>query len=240
MFLLLCNWLVYDNLRYSGTSSKLVVRRREVLMERPDARASPSLYARECERHHRLRIRREEDLYFLELELCRVCHIWDWCPLRTHRLSLDRHMYPLICRIEKCVTVSTARAVFGFVDRSAVCKKRKRTLLTWCSDNIGKISFPAIQAAPSFSSAFPHIFGGRSDIPCLIPCAIDQVSTLPKDFIWSNSLFAGSVLPCHTRCGPKVKVSQAFANSFQIYPGADRFSYQNECQCGEHGYLCDR
>ena len=43
---------------------------------------------------------------------------------------------------------------------------------------IGKISFPAIQAAPSFSNSFPQIFGGKKDIPCLIPCAIDQVSEL--------------------------------------------------------------
>lgn len=41
---------------------------------------------------------------------------------------------------------------------------------------LGKISFPAIQAAPSFSSSFPQIFGEKSNIPCLIPCAIDQVS----------------------------------------------------------------
>jgi len=68
------------------------------------------------------------------------------------------HMYPNIVRIEKCVTGSTVRAIFGFSD----------------SDNIGKVSFPAIQAAPSFSNSFPHIFGKRSDIPCLIPCAIDQ------------------------------------------------------------------
>merc|ERR1719412_1474435 len=34
--------------------------------------------------------------------------------------------------------------------------------------------FPAIQAAPSFSSSFPSIFGKRSDMTCLIPCAIDQ------------------------------------------------------------------
>lgn len=38
----------------------------------------------------------------------------------------------------------------------------------------GKIAFPAVQAAPSFSSSFPHIFGGKTDVPCLIPCAIDQ------------------------------------------------------------------
>ena len=43
------------------------------------------------------------------------------------------------------------------------------------SDKIGKISFPAIQAAPSFCSSFPQIFGDATKIPCLIPCAIDQV-----------------------------------------------------------------
>ena len=31
-----------------------------------------------------------------------------------------------------------------------------------------------MQAAPSFPSSFPHIFGSRVDVPCLIPCAIDQ------------------------------------------------------------------
>ena len=31
-----------------------------------------------------------------------------------------------------------------------------------------------ITAAPSFSSSFPFIFGGKKDITCLIPCAIDQ------------------------------------------------------------------
>jgi tryptophanyl-tRNA synthetase len=41
-------------------------------------------------------------------------------------------------------------------------------------DNIGKIAFPAVQAAPSFPGVFPHIFGNRKDVRCLIPCAIDQ------------------------------------------------------------------
>jgi tryptophanyl-tRNA synthetase len=47
-------------------------------------------------------------------------------------------------------------------------------VLCLLSDNIGKIHFGAIQAAPSFSNSFPQIFGTKSDIPCLIPCAIDQ------------------------------------------------------------------
>ncbi|XP_062591645.1 tryptophan--tRNA ligase, cytoplasmic-like [Saccostrea cucullata] len=66
--------------------------------------------------------------------------------------------YRTICRIQKLVTYNQVKGIFGFTD----------------SDSIGKISFPAIQAAPSFSCMFPEIFNGRSDIPCLIPCAIDQ------------------------------------------------------------------
>ena len=42
------------------------------------------------------------------------------------------------------------------------------------SDNIGKIHFVSIQAAPSFSNSFPQIFGEETSIPSFIPCAIDQ------------------------------------------------------------------
>ena len=42
------------------------------------------------------------------------------------------------------------------------------------NQNLGQTQFPAVQAAPSFSSSFPLIFGKKKDIPCLIPCAIDQ------------------------------------------------------------------
>lgn len=69
-----------------------------------------------------------------------------------------KEFYKNILKIEKCVTFNQVRAIFGFTD----------------SDPIGKISFPAIQAAPSFSNSFPHIFGEKHDVPCLIPCAIDQ------------------------------------------------------------------
>ncbi|XP_050404918.1 tryptophan--tRNA ligase, cytoplasmic [Patella vulgata] len=66
--------------------------------------------------------------------------------------------YKNICRIEKNVTFNQVKAIFGFNG----------------SNNIGQVSFPAIQAAPSFSSSFPLIFGGNTRVPCLIPCAIDQ------------------------------------------------------------------
>jgi len=67
-------------------------------------------------------------------------------------------MYPQVAKIQKCFTFNQVRSTFGFVD----------------TDHTGKFAFPSIQAAPSFSANFPHIFGGREDIPCLIPCAIDQ------------------------------------------------------------------
>lgn len=66
--------------------------------------------------------------------------------------------YKNVTKISRQINVTTAKAVFGFVD----------------SDNVGKYHFASIQAAPSFSNTFPHIFGTKSDIPCLIPCAIDQ------------------------------------------------------------------
>ncbi|KIY61726.1 tryptophanyl-tRNA synthetase [Cylindrobasidium torrendii FP15055 ss-10] len=66
--------------------------------------------------------------------------------------------YENVSKISRQITYSQAKATFGFTD----------------SDNIGKIHFAAIQATPSFSNSFPQIFGTASNIPCLIPCAIDQ------------------------------------------------------------------
>ncbi|KJA18550.1 hypothetical protein HYPSUDRAFT_45073 [Hypholoma sublateritium FD-334 SS-4] len=66
--------------------------------------------------------------------------------------------YKNVSRISRQITFNQVKATFGFTE----------------SDNIGKVHFAAIQAAPSFSTTFPQIFGTAGDIPCLIPCAIDQ------------------------------------------------------------------
>jgi len=42
-----------------------------------------------------------------------------------------------------------------------------------------------MQAAPSFPSSFPHLFEGKENLRCLIPCAIDQVC-LSDVFIWNS------------------------------------------------------
>jgi len=67
-------------------------------------------------------------------------------------------LYPIMLEVQKKTTCSQIRGIFGFTD----------------SDNVGKFAFPCVQAAPSFSAAFPTIFGGRKDVFCLIPQAIDQ------------------------------------------------------------------
>ncbi|CAM9659199.1 unnamed protein product [Ascophyllum nodosum] len=73
-------------------------------------------------------------------------------------LDYIQHMYPVVLKIQKLVTHNQVRGIFGFTE----------------SHNIGCQSFPAVQAAPSFSSAFPIPLGETPDRPCLIPCAIDQ------------------------------------------------------------------
>jgi tryptophanyl-tRNA synthetase len=68
-------------------------------------------------------------------------------------------MYPNIVRIWKAVTTNTVNGIFGFDGTS----------------NIGKIAFPAIQAAPAFATSFPAVLkDAPTDTACLIPCAIDQ------------------------------------------------------------------
>lgn len=64
-----------------------------------------------------------------------------------------------LCVLRSLVNCSQVRSIFGLT----------------AADNIGKVMFPAIQAAPAFSDSFPHMFGVKKGIRCLVPCAIDQV-----------------------------------------------------------------
>lgn len=65
-----------------------------------------------------------------------------------------RSLYPLALKVAKRITFSTARAVFGFDN----------------STNIGSIFYTSIQAAPAFLGS--ELVG--KNVPCLIPCGIDQ------------------------------------------------------------------
>jgi tryptophanyl-tRNA synthetase len=66
-------------------------------------------------------------------------------------------LYPNVVRFQKHINLNTLKAIFGLD----------------FSDNCGKAAYPAIQAAPCLSSCFPHFFKNQN-IPCLIPCGIDQ------------------------------------------------------------------
>ncbi len=78
-------------------------------------------------------------------------------PKKTQILIDTKHiskLYPIAIQVAKRVTFSTAKAVFGFDN----------------STNIGSIFFTSMQAAPAF---LPSVEAGKN-VPCLIPCAIDQ------------------------------------------------------------------
>ncbi|KAM3254952.1 hypothetical protein ACQJBY_048403 [Aegilops geniculata] len=66
--------------------------------------------------------------------------------------------YENMVKVARCVTYNKVVGIFGFTPE----------------DHIGKISFPPVQAVPSFPSSFPKLFSGNDQLRCLIPCAIDQ------------------------------------------------------------------
>lgn len=77
---------------------------------------------------------------------------------RTTKIILDteniKTLYPIALKVAKKVNFSTAKAVFGFGNTT----------------NIGSIFFTSVQSAPAF---LPTEMSGKQ-IPCLIPCGIDQ------------------------------------------------------------------
>ena len=119
-------------------------------------------------------------------------------------------MYPNICRIWKAVTTNTVNGIFGFDG----------------SSNLGKIAFPAVQAAPSFASSFPTVLEADRDSPflCLIPCAIDQdpyfrmTRDVAHKLVGKNHGLNGKPALIHSKFfpplqGAKGKMSSSDANS---------------------------
>jgi len=130
--------------------------------------------------------------------------------------------YRNVSKISRQITCSQAKATFGFSD----------------SDNIGKIHFASIQAAPSFSNSFPQIFGNISTIPCLIPCAIDQdpYFRLTRDVAQKlkypkPSLIHAKFFPALQ--GPQTKMSASDPNS-GIYMNDNAAQIKNKIN--KHGF----
>jgi tryptophanyl-tRNA synthetase len=86
--------------------------------------------------------------------------------------------YRNVVRISRLITARQSQQTFGFKLESVFLplfpRSPRLNRTAFLRDNVGKWHFVSIQAAPSFSNSFPQIFGTKTDIPCLIPCAIDQ------------------------------------------------------------------
>jgi tryptophanyl-tRNA synthetase len=110
--------------------------------------------------------------------------------------------YQNILKVWKVVTNNQSRAIFGFTGE----------------DSMGKSAFPAIEAVPCFSNSFPEIFNSRKDIPCLIPCAIDQDpyfrmcrDVAPRLKYQKPSLIYSSFLPALQGAQTKMAASDAYS-----------------------------
>lgn len=78
-------------------------------------------------------------------------------PKKTHFLVDTRHaslLYPIAIKFAKKITFSTVKASFGMKNE----------------DNIGKIWYTAMQAAPA---VVPSVLSEKN-VPCLIPLGVDQ------------------------------------------------------------------
>jgi len=71
----------------------------------------------------------------------------------------ERYMRPLVAQINKKMSVHVTKNVYGFTDENS----------------IGQLSWAPYQMGPALCGAFPHLFGNKKDVMCLVPCAIDQV-----------------------------------------------------------------
>jgi len=89
-----------------------------------------------------------------------------------------RTMYPIALKVAKKINLSTAKAVFGFDNTT----------------NIGSLFYTSMQSVPAF---MPSEIAGRN-IPCLIPCGIDQDPHFRACRDVASSL--GYMKPCQIYC----------------------------------------
>jgi tryptophanyl-tRNA synthetase len=69
-----------------------------------------------------------------------------------------QQLYPNVVHLQSLINYNQVKGIFGFTG----------------SENVGKVGFGAIQAAPCIASCFTEVFQTTEDLLCLIPCGIDQ------------------------------------------------------------------
>lgn len=113
-------------------------------------------------------------------------------------IDYGKTLYKQAIRVAKRLTISTTKAAFGLTD----------------SDSVGKHFFTTIQSVPAF---LPSVLKGKN-IPCLIPCAIDQSVhfRLTRDIVGKLGYYKPAglynvFLPALN--GPKGKMSASIAET---------------------------
>jgi tryptophanyl-tRNA synthetase len=113
-------------------------------------------------------------------------------------IDYAKTLYRQALKVAKRLTLSTAKAVFGFKNES----------------NVGQIFFTSVQSVPAF---LPSVLKGRN-MPCLIPYAIDQDAhfrvcrdILPKLGFYKPAAIHCRFLPALT--GPTGKMSASEAGT---------------------------
>ena len=107
------------------------------------------------------------------------------------------------------------------------------------TSNIGKSSFPAVQAAPSFSSSFKIPLQNKR-MRCLIPCAIDQDpyfrmtrTVAPRLGEWKPALVHSKFFPAlqgsKTKMSGSVKSSSIYLTDAPEMVKEKIFKYVCEC-----------
>lgn len=111
-------------------------------------------------------------------------------------LKYESYMRPLVAAINNRTKLGTTMKIYGF---------RK-------SNTMGQVGWPTYQMAPALSGAFPHLFGDRRDVMCLVPCAIDQAPYFRdiRDHAEALGYFKPAVITCKfliSLAGPGEKLS---------------------------------
>ncbi len=103
-----------------------------------------------------------DQVYRMGVENAKDIIAFGFDPQKTFIFSNIDYLCPEnrrnIIKLMKAINLNTIKKIYGFTDDA----------------NCGMIQWPFNQMSPAFSSSFPHLFGERKDITCLIPCAIDQ------------------------------------------------------------------
>jgi tryptophanyl-tRNA synthetase len=73
-------------------------------------------------------------------------------------LKYETYTRPIVAQVNKKMSVHVTNKIYGFKE----------------DNNLGQLSWAPLQIAPAYCGAFPHLFGDKKDVMCLVALAVDQ------------------------------------------------------------------